>query len=172
MEFDTIPGKQLFSLSSGKFLPDSKRLSHGYPVYGGNGIAWYTDTTLVEHPTIVVGRVGAYCGNVKIVKEPVWITDNAIYITKMLSDCLSLDFLYYLMSFLDLPRFADYVGQPKITQKPLESLNYIIPSRASQDDFISFVQQSDKSKLLLYHANIMNHSVIGEFRNNSFRSHS
>lgn len=150
--FDTISGKRLFSLSSGKFLPDAKRLPHGYPVYGGNGIAWHTDSTLIDYPTIVIGRVGAYCGNVKLVKEPVWITDNAIYITKMLSDCIDLDFLYHLMSFLDLPRFADYVGQPKITQKPLEALDYIIPSKAAQSDFVSFVQQSDKSKFELEQA--------------------
>ena len=148
MGFDTIAGKKLFSLSSGKFLPDVKRQSHGYPVYGGNGVAWYTDAALIDHPTIVIGRVGAYCGNVKVVKEPVWITDNAIYITRILSDRISLDFLYHLMSYLDLPRFADYVGQPKITQKPLESLEYIVPPKEAQDSFVSFVQQSDKSKLL------------------------
>ena len=34
------------------------------PVFGGNGIAGYTDRHLVHKPTIVIGRVGQRCGEV------------------------------------------------------------------------------------------------------------
>ena len=139
-------GKELFSFSSGKFLDASKRMEKGIPVYGGNGIAWYTDIPLISFDTIIIGRVGAYCGNIKKVQEPVWVTDNAIYIKQFKEKCFNLYFLYELMSYMNFYQYADFSGQPKITQKPLENNKYIIPPIEKQKQFASFVQQIDKSK--------------------------
>ncbi len=49
------------------------------PVYGGNGIAGYTDRALVQHQVVVVGRVGQKCGEVYLTDGPSWVTDNALY---------------------------------------------------------------------------------------------
>jgi type I restriction enzyme S subunit len=49
------------------------------PVFGGNGIAGFTDRPLVGEPTVVVGRVGQKCGEVYLTSGPAWITDNALY---------------------------------------------------------------------------------------------
>ena len=139
-------GKSLFAFSSGKFLCEAKRKDDGIPVYGGNGIAWHTDDALIDFSTIIIGRVGAYCGNVKIVKEPVWITDNAIYIKEFKTDKFNLDFLYMLMTYLNFSQYADFSGQPKVTQKPLETVQYIIPPIDLQNQFAEFVEQTDKLK--------------------------
>ena len=139
-------GKELFSFSSGKFLDASKRMEKGIPVYGGNGIAWYTDIPLISFDTIIIGRVGAYCGNIKKVQEPVWVTDNAIYIKQFKEKCFNLYFLYELMSYMNFYQYTDFSGQPKITQKPLENNKYIIPPIKKQKQFAAFVQQIDKSK--------------------------
>ncbi len=140
-------GKSLFAFSSGKFLCEAKRKDDGIPVYGGNGIAWHTDDALIDFSTIIIGRVGAYCGNVKIVKEPVWITDNAIYIKEFKTNKFNLDFLYMLMTYLNFSQYADFSGQPKVTQKPLENVQYIIPPIDLQNQFAEFVEQTDKLKL-------------------------
>lgn len=66
-------GTDLFKFSSGKFLEATKRLESGIPVYGGNGIAWYTSEPLINFDTIVIGRVGAYCGNVRKISGSNWI---------------------------------------------------------------------------------------------------
>ena len=139
-------GKDLFKFSSGKFLPEEKRLSTGIPVYGGNGIAWYTDEALLDEDTIVIGRVGAYCGNVRMVRGSKWITDNAIYIAQFKTRVFELEFLEKLMTLYDFHQYAGAAGQPKITQKPLEDQEYIIPPIELQKQFATFVAQSDKSK--------------------------
>ena len=144
--YEKLSGKELFSFSSGKFLEASKRLEQGVPVYGGNGIAWYTDKPLIDFNTIVIGRVGAYCGNVKLIKEPVWITDNAIFIKQFKKDVYNIDFLYYMMELIDFSRFAQFSGQPKITQKPLEEFNYVLPPIELQNQFANIVKQIDKQK--------------------------
>ena len=144
--FDLHTGSELFQFSSGKFLPEEKRKATGIPVYGGNGIAWYTDEALINYPTIIIGRVGAWCGNVHTVTEPVWITDNAIYIKKQKTEQFTLEFLTELMKAMDFHQYADFSGQPKISQKPLESLNYLTPPLDLQNRFAAFVAQTDKTK--------------------------
>ena len=150
MGWETKIGKELFAFSSGKFLEASKRKEEGIPVYGGNGIAWYTDIPLINFNTIVIGRVGAYCGNVRKTLEPVWITDNAIYIKQFKQNLYDLFFLYELMSYMNFYQYADFSGQPKITQKPLENSNYIVPPLTLQNNFATFVQQIDKSKFEIW----------------------
>lgn len=139
-------GKNLFTFSSGKFLEEKKRMIEGIPVYGGNGIVWHTADPLIKTSTIVIGRVGAYCGNVRMITEAAWITDNAIYIKEFKTADFELRFLYELMQYMNFSQFADFSGQPKITQKPLESLQYIVPSIELQEQFTDFVTQIDKSK--------------------------
>ena len=139
-------GKSLFCFSSGKFFQEEKRFQHGFPVYGGNGITWYTDIPLVKKPTIIIGRVGAYCGNVRMVNVPVWITDNAIYIKEFKTRELNLHFLLMLMKYMKFSNYADYSGQPKITQKPLETLIYIVPPLELQNRFAAFVERVDQQK--------------------------
>ena len=145
--FDCKKGSELFKFSSGKFLPEEKRLDEGVPVYGGNGIAWYTSECLVDYPTIIIGRVGAQCGNIHAVTTPVWITDNAIYIKEQKTKAYTLEFLTELMRMMDFYQYADFSGQPKITQKPLETLDYIMPPIELQNEYTTFVEQTDKSKL-------------------------
>lgn len=148
-KYEKLSGKELFSFSSGKFLEASKRLENGIPVYGGNGVAWYTDEPLIDFNTIVIGRVGVYCGNVKLIKEPVWITDNAIFIKQFKKDVYNIDFLYYMMELVDFSRFAQFSGQPKITQKPLEEFNYVVPPIEEQIKFSNIVRLIDKQKFEL-----------------------
>lgn len=147
--YKKVEGRNLFKFSSGKFLPLAKRMTSGIPVYGGNGISWYTDETLVSFDTIVIGRVGAYCGNVMLVKGDKWITDNAIYISEFKTKDLKLEFLEKLMESYDFHSFSDSSAQPKITQRPLENQLYIVPPIELQEEYINQIKQIDKSKFLL-----------------------
>ncbi|HGQ6088039.1 TPA: restriction endonuclease subunit S, partial [Streptococcus pneumoniae] len=126
-KFAVKTGQQCFKFSSGKFLDKHDRVFEGYPAYGGNGIAWKSRKYLIDNPTIIIGRVGAYCGNVRTTHGKVWISDNAIYIKEFKNSDFNLVFLLELMKVIDFSKFADFSGQPKITQKPLENQKYILP---------------------------------------------
>ncbi|MEM3112542.1 MAG: restriction endonuclease subunit S [Candidatus Anstonellales archaeon] len=138
-------------LSSGKFNP-TRNLSqeHGVPVYGGNGITGFYSEHLVSEPTIVIGRVGAYCGSIHLTKNKAWITDNAIYISR-LDNHVDIQFLYYLLQKVNLRKLAETSGQPKITQDPIKQLRIALPPIHEQQkisDVLSTVddaiQKSDK----------------------------
>ena len=148
-------GNELFKFSSGKFLDVKKRLEAGIPVYGGNGIAWYTDESLVNDDTIIIGRVGAYCGNARLVRGDKWITDNALYISKFKTNDFELEFLEQLMIQYDFHQYAGAAAQPKITQKPLDEQMYLIPPKSEQIKFTEFVKQIDKSKFIFYSKNFL-----------------
>jgi type I restriction enzyme S subunit len=60
-EWKTYQLGDLIDLKSGKSRP--KEIGE-YPVYGGNGILDYTNQFNVSDETIIIGRVGAYCGSV------------------------------------------------------------------------------------------------------------
>ena len=140
-------GVELFEFASGKANTKSNLSDEfKYNCYGGNGITGKSDKWLLDFPTLVIGRVGEYCGCVHNTTAYSWITDNAIYIKKFITNDFEKDFLFYLMSFLDFHRLADETGQPKITQSPLLSMDYIIPSKDFQRKYVSIAAQSDKSK--------------------------
>ena len=151
-DWETKLGYELFAFASGKFLDERNRKDKGVPVYGGNGIAWYTDVPLINFPTIIIGRVGAYCGNIRLVLDPVWITDNAIYIKDFKGNDFNLQFLCYLMQYMNFKQYADFSGQPKITQKPLEKNIFLIPPLELQNEFAAFVERTDCVKLSIKHS--------------------
>lgn len=47
-------------------------------VYGGNGFIGYTSLCNITPPAIIIGRVGALCGNVRLVTSEKWVSDNAL----------------------------------------------------------------------------------------------
>ena len=148
--FQTKKGNELFKISNGKAVPNNNRFKTGIPAYGGNGISWYTDKVLYKYDTIVIGRVGFQSGNVHLVKGPIWITDNAMYISDFLDDSLSLFFLYEMMEQIDFTRHQDAGDLKKVTQKPFMDMDYIVPPKKLQNEFADFVRQTDKSKLALH----------------------
>ena len=142
----TISGDRLFKLSNGKTLPDEKRLNSGIPAYGGNGISWYTDEVLCDHDTIIIGRVGFQSGNVHYAKAPLWVTDNAMYLSELfIKDC-ELGYLCALMEHIDFTRYQDAGDLKKITQKPFMQMLYLLPPHEQQKEFLRFVEQTDKAK--------------------------
>lgn len=53
------------------------------------------------------------------------------------------------MKIMDFRQYADFSGQPKITQKPLETLEYLTPPINMQNEFTEFCKQIEKSKSIL-----------------------
>lgn len=139
-------GESFFKLSNGKAVPESKRLNGGIPAYGGNGISWYTDESLFDADTIVVGRVGFQSGNVHLVKGPLWVTDNAMYMSSCDFSQYNLTFLIELMAHVDFTKFQDAGDLKKITQKPFMQFEYLCPPLSLQNQFAAFVAEVDKSK--------------------------
>jgi type I restriction enzyme M protein len=105
----------IIKLSSGEFLSAEMRNSGIFPVYGGNGINGYHSAYLFESPTVVIGRVGAYCGAVHLTEPKSWVTDNALYVKELLKPT-ELKFLALSLIAINLNKYAKVGGQPSISQ--------------------------------------------------------
>ena len=67
--------KEVIDFKNGKKRPKTEG---NIPVYGGNGILGYTNEFNETNHSIIIGRVGAYCGSVYKCTDKCWISDNAI----------------------------------------------------------------------------------------------
>ncbi len=131
-------GGQLFEWSSGKFLPNKSQTGGDTPVYGGNGINGYHDQSLIDGITMVVGRVGAHCGNVHLTNGPAWVTDNAIYAIKLPSEC-DLSFLTVVFRSANLREKSKGGAQPFVNQEALSSTLIPLPPSDEQIEIMARV---------------------------------
>lgn len=74
-EFRECQLRDIVCFGNGKARPKAEG---NIPVYGGNGILGYADQFNYDGETIIIGRVGAYCGSVFYENRPIWISDNAL----------------------------------------------------------------------------------------------
>lgn len=108
---------EAFDLSSGDYLPTLKMNDGKYKVYGGGGIIDKTHSKYnVKSATIGIGRVGARCGCVFPIEENSWVTDNALYVSRLKKEYDS-NFLIHYLSFLKLNKYANQSAQPVISQR-------------------------------------------------------
>lgn len=113
-EFPKVPLFTFCQLSSGDGISkDDFEESGRFPVYGGNGIMGYSDRSNRSRDTLVVGRVGALCGNVHYAKAPFFVTDNALVLS--LKSDVSLDWLQFALRDLRLRDLSQSSAQPVIT---------------------------------------------------------
>ncbi|MEZ7821077.1 MAG: restriction endonuclease subunit S, partial [Patescibacteria group bacterium] len=94
-----------------------------YEVFGGNGNMGFYDKFNVDGDNIIIGRVGAYCGNVRLINEKKWISDNAL-ILKLFNKKLY-DYISKALEIGDLNKLNMSNAQPLITGTKV--MNFFIP---------------------------------------------
>ncbi len=124
-----IPLGHLFELRYGKSLRKDRRFQGKVPVYGSNGKVDFHNESLVDAPTIIVGRKGSI-GEVHLVSTPCWPIDTTYYVESVGKYDYDLEWLYRLLKTLrlqDLNRSAaipglnrDDVYRIKIPLPPLD----------------------------------------------------
>ena len=132
--------KHVITIKSGRPINVRNCLQGHYPIYGGNGITGYTVNYNIKEPTIVIGRVGFYCGSVYLVKEKAWVSDNAFTIT-ILKDIFYKKYLYYLIQFLNLRKYSNSTAQPVISGKTIYPIHVIIPPINEQHRIVSKIEE-------------------------------
>lgn len=109
--------KDIVEFKNGKKKPSSKG---NVPIYGGNGILDYTDQNNQDGESLIIGRVGAYCGCVYSHYGKCWISDNAI--VGKVKEGNDFYYCYYLLKRLNLNSRHVGSGQPLMTQEILNNI--------------------------------------------------
>ena len=127
---DFFNGKAVSAEESGK-----------YPVYGSNGVIGFTAKHKYEN-SIVIGRVGAYCGSINYERGKYWASDNTI-VADTKSE-YSIEFLSFLLKALPLNSLAGGSAQPLLNQTILSRIEASIPDLREQKKVAAILSAYDE----------------------------
>ena len=129
-------------LSSGKSIT-SKQISDSgsYPVYGGNGRRGYTDTKNFSGECVIIGRQGAFCGNVRYFSGDAYMSEHAIVVCA--NEKANTRYLAYLLSTMNLGRLSTQSAQPGLSVKTLQKQIVKLPSVSEQTRIADFLSSFD-----------------------------
>ena len=130
---------QIMRISSGDGLVAKDMNAGPIPVYGGNGVNGYHDAHNVAKRTLVIGRVGFYCGSIHVTPERAWVTDNA-FITTFDEEHVDMNFLNWLLKATDLRERDNATAQPVISGGKVYPTVLAIPPLAEQRRIVAKVE--------------------------------
>ena len=162
----------LFRFSSGDSLTNEEIQDEGlYKVYGANGPRGYYHHSNLAGKHILIGRVGALCGNVHVVNEAVWATEHAL-IAEQISSNIYTDFAARVFESMNLGQYSKASAQPVIASSVVQRLQIPIPPfseqhriadyldrKCSQIDAIIARQQEVIEKLKAYKLSVITEAV-------------
>lgn len=161
------------SVQNGDFASDKLQDNGEYPVFGGNGIMGRTEYFNVDGETVVIGRVGAYCGNAHHVTGRAWVSDNALIVKSR----NYARFLCHLFNALNLNTQANKTAQPVITGTKIKNTHVVLPPRKEQEAISLFIDEesagyaairgnleSQITTLLAFRKSLIHECVTGQRR--------
>jgi len=137
--WDIKPLRRFISVQSGDVISKEAETPEGYPIFGGNGVRGFTSRSNTRAPIILIGRVGALCGNVHLVQEDVWASEHA-YRAFPRSE-FDLSFLAYAIESIDLNRFAIRTAQPLLNSTIVHAQKVAAPPLPEQRAIAAFLDK-------------------------------
>ncbi len=133
----------VLALEYGKSFPEQKRKPGPYGVYGSNGLVDRAHEYLLEERTIVVGRKGS-AGEINYAEPKSWPIDTTYYVRIRDARVHSLDFVYYLLKWLDPRRFVDTTTKPGLNRDRVYEQVVPLPPLPVQDRIVQILQKADE----------------------------
>jgi type I restriction enzyme S subunit len=129
-------------LKSGKSIKADQILRQGkYPVIGGNGLRGYTNEPNFIGEAAIIGRQGAYCGNVRYFKGAGYMTEHAIVLVG--NKLTNTKYLSCKLSLMQLGHLSAQSAQPGLSVQLLSKLPIILPSIEKQNIIANIIQTLD-----------------------------
>lgn len=133
------PLKRFLSVRSGDMISAEEESSSGFPIIGGNGVRGFTTKYNTAGPALVIGRVGANCGNVHLINDDFWASEHA-FVVRLRKEA-DLSFLRYLIEILDLNSQAIKTAQPLLNTTIVEETLGIFPPLDTQHKIVVYLDK-------------------------------
>jgi len=168
--------KHLAYIKSGEAIINSQLKDIGkYEVFGGNGLMGYYDKYNVNGKNLIIGRVGALCGNVRYIEDKKWISDNAL-ILKLINEKYY-RFIDIALRAGDLNKLNTSNAQPLITGTKVLNFSISFPPIQEQEQIVAYLdevtgkidqaiaqKQEQITKLKAYRQSLINDVVTGKVK--------
>ena len=129
-------------LKSGKGIKAQKISTQGkYPVIGGNGLRGYTDEANFIGQAAIIGRQGAYCGNVRYFNGAGYMTEHAIVVVG--NELANTKYLSCKLSLMKLGHLSAQSAQPGLSVQLLSKLPIKLPTIEEQNAVAAIIQSLD-----------------------------
>ena len=130
-------------LSSGKSIKSEKISQNGvYPVFGGNGVRGYTDIYNFDGECAIIGRQGAFCGNVRYFSGKAYMTEHAVVVCS--NEMNNTHYLAYLLSMMNLGRLSGQSAQPGLSVKTLGYQEINLPKLEYQNKVVKIISSLEE----------------------------
>ncbi|MBR4750753.1 MAG: restriction endonuclease subunit S [Thermoguttaceae bacterium] len=130
----------IIRITSGNGLTSTNMKEGPIPVYGGNGITGYHNESFIHEETVVIGRVGYYCGSVHVTEKEAWVTDNA-FITTYPKRFIYRDYLVYVLRHMKLGKMNNATAQPVVSGKKIYPLLFPLPPLSEQKRIVAKIEE-------------------------------
>lgn len=117
-----ISASNIFQKTEGDYI---------YPCFGGNGVRGFVKEYSHVGSHLLIGRQGALCGNVQRAIGKFYATEHAVVVTE--KDNVNIDWLFHMLTHMNLNQYASQSAQPGLAVGKLESLKIPVPSLTSQE---------------------------------------
>lgn len=132
--------KYLAKIKSGDSISSNEIMQEGiYEVYGGNGLMGFCNKKNVDGVNIIIGRVGALCGNVRLISESKFITDNALILNCF--DNALYSYMYIMLKAANLNNLNTSNAQPLITGSKVLNVSLPTPPLSEQQSIADYLDQ-------------------------------
>lgn len=170
--------KYLSKIKSGDSIINSNLSEeYLYEVFGGNGFMGYFYKYNVSGENIIIGRVGALCGNIRYINEEKWITDNALILNLINLSKTLYSYVSYVLECANLNALSVSNAQPLITGTKVMNISIAIPPLSEQKQIIDYLDKQTAKidqaialktahieKLKEYKSVLINDAVTGKVR--------
>lgn len=133
---------EICSMKAGFFVKASdinESLEEGlFPCYGGNGLRGFVSSSTHNGTFALIGRQGALCGNVHLVKGTFHATEHAVVVTA--NSDHDIQWLFYKLVSLRLNQYSSGVAQPGLSVNKLLPIEISIPPRKEQHHIVSEIE--------------------------------
>ncbi len=145
--YEQVTIKSICKLRTGDNLNKSEVADSGeFPVYGGNGVIGYYGEANRNGDSIIIGKVGMYCGNIHFSPKPYRLTSNAISLELTDSNSVFAPYLAHVLKSLDLNKLSTGAVQKFISIKQLYSLEISLPSYEKQVELSNWFTSLEENK--------------------------
>ena len=136
-------GDLLSEFHAGKAIQTENIKNEGaYPVYGGNGQRGYTDSYNQDGEYLIIGRQGAYCGNVRYNIGKAYLTEHAI--VGQTREYHNPIYIALKLSLMKLSQLQGQSAQPGLSVNTLSCISMEMPPKEIQDKIADIMLKLDR----------------------------